>query len=206
MVVLRILTFSLLVLTLHSCAVSSKAVLSDDVNFNYLTLEKPQISVEIPENTISNSVPKITEFQIKTADLVCLEENMKNQKINTLLSSAYSYLGTPYRYGGTTRSGIDCSAFVMHSFASLDIQLPRTSRFQAQEGEQIELSDVQKGDLLFFAPSGYSRSISHVGIVEEITEDGIKFIHAASSKGVSIASLKDSYWSKRYRKAIRIIL
>ena len=126
------------------------------------------------------------------------------KKIDDLLAEAQTYLGTPYRYGGTTRSGIDCSAFVLSVFGTTGMTLPRVAAAQAQEGEKVEKSNLQKGDLVFFS-QGRGR-ISHVGIVENVTEEGdVKFIHAATSRGVMISSLNDSYWGPKYRFAKRII-
>jgi lipoprotein Spr len=127
-----------------------------------------------------------------------------NKTIDNILTEAQSYLGTPYRYGGTTRSGIDCSAFVLSVFgAAAGLTLPRVAASQSQEGEKVEKENLQKGDLIFFS---HGRRISHVGIVEEVTEEGeIKFIHAATSKGVMISSLNDSYWGPKFRFAKRVI-
>lgn len=127
------------------------------------------------------------------------------KKIDDILTEAESYLGTPYKYGGMTRNGIDCSAFVLSVFgAATGVTLPRVAASQAQEGEKVEKSDLQKGDLVFFS-QGKGR-ISHVGIVENVTEDGtVKFIHAATSRGVMISSLNDSYWGPKYRFAKRVI-
>lgn len=128
-----------------------------------------------------------------------------SQKIDDILTEAETYLGTPYRYGGMTRKGIDCSAFVLSVFgATAGMSLPRVAASQAQEGEKVEKSNLQKGDLVFFS-HGKGR-ISHVGIVENVTEDGtVKFIHAATSKGVMISSLDDSYWGPKFRFAKRIL-
>lgn len=126
------------------------------------------------------------------------------KKIDDLLAEAQTYLGTPYRYGGTTRSGIDCSAFVLSVFGTTGMTLPRVAAAQAQEGERVEKENLQKGDLVFFSQGG-SR-ISHVGIVENVEEDGkVKFIHAATSRGVMISSLNDSYWGPKFRFAKRIL-
>jgi len=136
-----------------------------------------------------------------------LESSILSQSIvDELLMYAYSYLGTPYRYGGITKRGIDCSAFVRSVYKEVtDIKLPRTSARQAIEGEKISKSDLRRGDLVFFANSARGR-ISHVGIVEDILESGeIRFIHAASSRGVMVSSLKDSYWGRRFRYAKRIV-
>lgn len=127
-----------------------------------------------------------------------------NKTIDNILTEAQTYLGTPYRYGGMTRNGIDCSAFVLSVFgAAAGLTLPRVAASQAQEGEKIEKENLQKGDLIFFS---HGRRISHVGIVESVTEEGeIKFIHAATSKGVMISSLNDSYWGPKFRFAKRVI-
>ena len=125
--------------------------------------------------------------------------------IDNILSEAESYLGTPYRYGGTSRSGIDCSAFVLSVFgAAAGMELPRVAAEQSQEGDSVERTELQKGDLVFFSHGG--RRISHVGIVEEVTAEGqIKFIHAATSKGVMVSSLDDNYWGPKFRFAKRVI-
>ena len=129
----------------------------------------------------------------------------KSSTIDGILSEANTYIGTPYRFGGMTRSGIDCSAFVLSVYGSVTgINLPRISSAQAQEGERVEREQLEKGDLLFFQTRG-SR-ISHVGIVQEITQEGeIKFIHASTSKGVTISSLNEKYWGLRFRFAKRIL-
>lgn len=129
----------------------------------------------------------------------------KSSTIDGILSEANTYIGTPYRFGGMTRSGIDCSAFVLSVYGSATgINLPRISSAQAQEGERVEREELEKGDLLFFQTRG-SR-ISHVGIVQEITQEGeIKFIHASTSKGVTISSLNEKYWGLRFRFAKRIL-
>lgn len=124
--------------------------------------------------------------------------------IDGILSEAETYLGTPYRYGGMTRSGIDCSAFVLSVFgATVGMNLPRVAADQAQTGESIDRTQLQKGDLIFFA---HSRRISHVGIVYNVNENGdVEFIHAATSKGVMVSSLSDKYWGPKYRFAKRVL-
>ncbi len=128
-----------------------------------------------------------------------------SKKIDEILTEAESYLGTPYRYGGMTRAGIDCSAFVSSVFGSAaGLDLPRVAASQAKEGERIEKENLQKGDLVFFS-HGRGR-ISHVGIVESVNEEGdVKFIHAATSRGVMVSSLADRYWGPKFRFAKRIM-
>lgn len=135
-----------------------------------------------------------------------IAEAIKHEKtIDSILDEASTYLGTPYRYGGTTRSGIDCSAFVLSVYgAAAGVNLPRVAAAQSQEGDSVDKSDLKKGDLVFFS-HGRGR-ISHVGIVEEVDENGeVKFIHSATSRGVMVSSLNDKYWGPRYRFAKRIL-
>lgn len=161
--------------------------------------KKQLINSFISENTVAlaNAKNKIKNSEIAKAINY-------NRVIDNILAEAETYLGTPYRYGGTSRNGIDCSAFVLSVFgAAASLSLPRVAASQAQEGEAVEKTDLQKGDLVFFS---HGRRISHVGIVESITEEGeVKFIHAATSKGVMVSSLNDSYWGPKFRFAKRVI-
>lgn len=158
----------------------------------------------------------LSSFQENPAAMVAgINSALKNQTIanairhtktiDGILNEAETYLGTPYRYGGMTRNGIDCSAFVLSVFgAAVGMNLPRVAASQATEGETIDKENLQKGDLVFFSHGG--GRISHVGIVEEVTPEGdVKFIHAATSRGVMISSLADSYWGPKFRFAKRII-
>jgi len=123
---------------------------------------------------------------------------------NRILRTAKSYMGTPYKFGGTTSSGLDCSGLVYLSFMDVNIQMPRISRDQANSGRNIDIENVKIGDLIFFNTSG--NAISHVGIVESIKNNGtINFIHSSTSKGVMISSLDEDYWKIRFVKATRLL-
>lgn len=156
--------------------------------------------------SIDTSLASLEKFE-KTESQKVQETRIKKYttKINEILAEADTYLGTPYRFGGMTRRGIDCSAFVLSVFgATTGIALPRIAAEQAQQGDRVDTEDLKKGDLLFFSQRG--TRISHVGIVYDIDADGVvSFIHAATSKGVSIAKLTDKYWAPRYKFAKRII-
>lgn len=154
---------------------------------------------------ISEELEKSKAMQMAVQTKLAVKKDAVAQHIDVILKEADSYLGTPYRFGGMTRSGIDCSAFVLSVFgAACGLQLPRVAAAQSQEGERVEKEDLKKGDLLFFS-QGRGR-ISHVAIVYEVTEEGeVKFIHSATSKGVSYSSLNDSYWGRRYRFAKRVL-
>lgn len=104
--------------------------------------------------------------------------------------------GTPYRLGGTSSAGIDCSALVQNVFAdTFSLDLPRTTRHQVNEGAAVGRESLEPGDLVFFRPLG-SR---HVGIY--VGDE--RFLHASTSRGVMISSLDNVYWQRYYWKARR---
>lgn len=118
-----------------------------------------------------------------------------------LEQAAYGFLSTPYRFGGNSRKGIDCSAFVQQVFREVDVDLPRSAREQYRIGAKVERGDLQPGDLLFF--NTYAKFPSHVGIY---LGDG-KMIHASSrSRRVVVTSIDYPYYRKRFIGAKRISL
>lgn len=126
-------------------------------------------------------------------------------KIDNLLTKARSYYGVPYRTGGVSRSGMDCSGFTQTVFKSIGVQLPRVSRDQAQLGTPIRKSDLKPGDLVFFA-TGTPGRINHVGIVTNTDNvNNIRFIHASSSRGIMETSMGINYWIRNYMKARRVV-
>ncbi len=128
----------------------------------------------------------------------------ENRKIKSIISYAKSFNGTKYKYGGTTKKGMDCSGLVYTSFKKENVILPRTSRTMATQGKAISLKKVGVGDLLFFKTNKRKNVISHVGLVVE-TKGVIKFIHASTSRGVIISSLNEKYWNKAFASARRVL-
>lgn len=127
-------------------------------------------------------------------------------KVERVVSSARTYIGTPYKYGGTSRSGMDCSGLLMNSFRAVNINLPRTSDAQSRIGTEIKMKDLEAGDLVFFATGRKKRKITHVGLITEVKgEDEVKFIHASSSLGVVETNIYADYYQKRFRAARRVI-
>jgi cell wall-associated NlpC family hydrolase len=128
-----------------------------------------------------------------------------NPKADAIIAYAKTFLGVPYRWGGTTPSGFDCSGFINYIFGNFGFSLVRTSFGLAELGETIKLSDIQPGDLMFFKGSNVnSTSVGHVAMVIEVSPTAIKFIHSANS-GVRIDNFKTSeYYIKRYVKTKRL--
>ena len=134
-------------------------------------------------------------FQMMWMALTDDEHTAAGISKSILLNTALDLLGTPYRFGGVTKKGLDCSAFTRSIYYQVaGIVLPRTAREQINYGKVIKkMADLEFGDLIYFHT--YSRRFaSHVGIY---LQDGL-FIHAGTRYGVAIASLNSTYYTKRF--------
>ncbi|RAV29938.1 C40 family peptidase [Sinomicrobium soli] len=132
------------------------------------------------------------------------EKSSGKSMADPIIKTALSYNGTRYKYGGTTRKGMDCSGLVYVSFLEHDIALQRASYQMATQGKKIKLKEVRKGDLLFFK-TGRKNRINHVGLVVDIKDEAIRFIHSTTSRGVLVSSLKEGYWNHAFTEARRIL-
>lgn len=141
--------------------------------------------------------PPPSDFVGKCANPV---EELHNSALttDTLLRQYTAWEGTRYRVGGLSRKGIDCSGFVYLTYQDLlGVDLPRSANQQASLGKQVLTEELRTGDLVFFKTGRRGR---HVGIYL----DGGRFMHASTTKGVTISSLDDRYWSRKYWKATRL--
>ena len=117
-----------------------------------------------------------------------------------LYDAIEAWMGTPYKYGGTTKEGVDCSAFVGHIYQEVyQRRLHRVANDMQQDARLITKSELREGDIVFFTNS--KGRVSHVGIY---LKDGL-FVHSSTSRGVIISRLDDSYWSKHFYKGGRVL-
>ena len=116
------------------------------------------------------------------------------------MQSIRSYLGVPYRWGGESRNGMDCSGFTQTVYRELGVVIPRVSRQQYQVGRPVASQNLRFGDLVFFRKYGYGY-ISHVGIY---IGNG-QFVHATTREGVAVSYLSKAYYRVRYAGARRIV-
>ena len=126
-------------------------------------------------------------------------------KADKVVRNALKYKGVKYKFGGTTRRGMDCSGVVYVAFGEESFKLPRVSRDMAKRGKTISLNKAQKGDLLFFQTNKSRRRINHVGLVVSNIKGQIRFIHATTSKGVIVSNLSQKYWKKAFVKATKVL-
>lgn len=136
------------------------------------------------------------------------KQNTSNSGVSLadkIVWTAVSYKGVPYKYGGVTNRGMDCSGLIYTSFNHRNVDLPRTSREMYTKGYVIPLSKVKRGDLLFFRTSRKRGRVNHVGLVTSIKNGDIRFIHSTSSRGVIVTSLRQKYWKRAFLKAKRVL-
>lgn len=119
--------------------------------------------------------------------------------VKEVLTYANTFTGVPYKFGGTTPAGFDCSGYIRYVFQKIGFDMPRQADEQYTVGKKVEKNNLQPGDLVFFET--YEPGISHSGIY---IGDG-QFISATSSSGVAVADIDDSYWGPRYRGAKRVL-
>lgn len=175
----KILLILLLIISFSSCKSSKR------------TKERTTSSTKIITKKNRKTVSSITSSNKSKADYI--------------IDYAKQFEGIRYKWGGTTKSGMDCSGLVFESFKSYHILLPRISRDMAKKGTKIQLKKALKGDLLFFKTGNRRNSINHVGLIVDIIDNDINFIHATTGKGVIISGLNETYWLKAFHEARRIL-
>ncbi|MFD2552677.1 C40 family peptidase [Bizionia sediminis] len=128
-----------------------------------------------------------------------------NPTAESVINYAKTFNGVKYKYGGSSKKGMDCSGLIVTSFKKEGVLLPRTTSELAVTGNWVDVKAVKKGDLLFFATKKNSRKVNHVGIVTQSRPGFVEFIHASTSKGVMLSELSERYWYFAFVQARRIL-
>lgn len=191
------LTALFLVLIFSSCSLQKTTLANKKDKNNAIVKDSSLVKPITLNEDIIRVDDKKDSFNSNT-----LETELITDKI---IANALSYLNVKYKYGGITEKGMDCSGLVSIAFSKEDIQLPRSSRNIAEQGIDVSLENVKKGDLLFFMIRRNSNTINHVGLIVEVKDDEIFFIHSTTSKGVIVSSLSEAYWTKTFVKAKSIL-
>lgn len=176
-----------------SAGVVTKLSKGQQITVNSQSKGWAKISAKGKQGYVSSKYIAPKTSTVKKADATSKSADYKAKAI----SVAKSQLGVKYRWGGTTTSGFDCSGLVTYSFGKAGVSLPRTAGEMYSVGTKV--TSYQPGDLLFYATSG-GKKVTHVAIY---IGNG-QMIHSATSKGVSIASMNNSYWKPRLIGAKRL--
>ena len=180
----------LIVIIPSASEVPGSVALEDDSSLALLEAAPPTLNrVDLAINTQSRAGDRYRTNHLSSRGA---------SQVRSMLNTAFSLLGTPYLMGGTGNGVFDCSGFVMRMFQTQGINLPRTADVQFNAGRKVMRGDEHAGDMVFFET--YLPGPSHVGIY---LGNG-QFIHASSSRGVTISSLKQPYYAHRYLGAKRV--
>ena len=134
-----------------------------------------------------------------------LGQNKKKQnKITLATKHAKSFIGTPYKYGGNSKNGIDCSSLIQQSYAKIGIKMPRTAQEQAKMGNKKLEGRVRPGDIVYFKFKQKREKWWHTGMITYVDQEKIKFVHASSSRGVVEDTYNDYY--KKHTKYFRRVI
>ena len=178
---------------LASCAPAKKQVVSRHKTAPERTVKRTEDKVKLDDVEL--------EFEVEESEV-----SVSEKKADKVISTARTFIGTPYKYGGTTRSGMDCSALLINSFSAVKLNLPRSSEAQSKVGTEVSMDELKPGDLVFFATGNKKKQITHVGLITDVrSKDNVKFIHASSSLGVVETNLFVDYYQQRFRVARRVI-
>lgn len=177
--------------SLSACSLTQQPTASDfatDLNNPYST----------PQTALSHSAK--THQLLLDSSPEEVEKLVSKFEVKSRILDQYSdWKGVRYRLGGTTKKGVDCSAFVQITFREqFGVNLPRTTGELYQTGVSVPTNQLKTGDLVLFKINARTQ---HVGIYLGSN----KFVHASTSKGVIISNLKEGYWTKRYTQARRIL-
>ena len=185
----------LLLLTIFSCGGSKNRPIIITKKEEEKTTKTPEVRKPSTRGTTKKT----------TASTEVIVEEIDNALIEKIIKNASTYEGVKYKYGGTTKKGMDCSGLMYTAFSEEDISLPRTTSQLSTYGDWVDLKEVKEGDLLFFATKRNSRQVNHVGLVTSARLGRVEFIHASTSRGVIRSLLSEKYWYFAFVQARRVL-
>lgn len=133
------------------------------------------------------------------------KKKKREAQLSTVITTAKSYIGTPYQYGGTSKKGIDCSGLIYNSYNAAGISIPRTAQQQAKIGKSQSWESLREGDIVTFKFKEKGEKWWHAGLITKVSKDKVYFIHASSSRGVIESDLLNDYYRKNVKRIQRII-
>lgn len=190
---------------------SSRGYLAQDFTLNKSRISERQLAREASytpaagseartskRNELDEGAGEVAERSADRVEFVAVSEFRQ-----VMIDKAMEFVGTPYKYGGKSPSGFDCSGFTQYVYKSQGLTLPPNSKSQARAGKRLAPTRAEPGDLLIFEDRG---RIHHVGMVLEAGPGSVKMIHASSSQGVIVEDVfESSYWKKRLSYAVKVL-
>ena len=153
-----------------------------------------------------STITKMVEADIASRENLKAISAETEELLNDLLSEARSHMGKRYSRGSKGPNAFDCSGFSSYVFRQFGYSLSPSSRDQFTQGEKVDRKDLRKGDLVFFKGRSISGGVGHVGIVVDADEKGnFTFIHAATSKGITVSNCNEPYYASRFMGGKRVI-
>ncbi|MGV9003396.1 C40 family peptidase [Flavobacterium sp.] len=216
---LNLIVFTLLLLFTVNCFSQTKRIITSkeeatkkgvykspayDNTLVYNEPIKSAKSKSAAKSVEKNSYKSKVTLNTKNEKDIIIDDEETDYVTEQLVNNLIDNLGVNYSFGGTTKSGFDCSGLLYTTFKKFDIILPRASSSMADIGEKVNVKNAEKGDLIFFSTLGGKR-ITHVGLITEVNENEILFVHSSTSAGVIVSSLTEAYYKNAFVQINKIL-